>query len=163
MYVKMHIIFVTLTHRYWGEELKGRLMTKRREKKSFFFQLHLSHSFACITPFAFNNDMKYWQTTALSLFFFIAYAIYCMHIFDCLFLVRLNDFEYHRRLPLWIERKANKQHWIPITVRERRHFTILFFSRAIICSPTHFSHNCNKSSPSFFLMFLSFSDLWFRI
>lgn len=48
MYVKMHIIFVTLTHRYWGEELKGRLMNTK--KKNDFFQLHLSHSFAYITP-----------------------------------------------------------------------------------------------------------------
>jgi hypothetical protein len=35
MYVKMHIIFVTLTHRYWGEELKGRLMNKT--KNDFIF------------------------------------------------------------------------------------------------------------------------------
>lgn len=45
IYVKMHIIFVTLTRLYRGEELKGHFMSKTKRKAMiFFFQLHFSLS-----------------------------------------------------------------------------------------------------------------------
>jgi len=82
MYVKMHIIFVTLTHRYWGEELKGRLMNK----KKWFHFLTSSFALICIhNSSAFNYDMKYWQTAALSLVLSLMLSTVCIYIFDCSF------------------------------------------------------------------------------
>lgn len=137
-------------------------MHRAREKKNLFFFSTSSFALVCIHN-SFLPLIMTWNIDRQQHFHLFYRSCYLQYAYVwLLFLLRLNDFEYHRRLPLSIERKANKQNWILITVRETFYYPFLY--HAIIYLPTHFSHNCNKSSsfspPLFFLSF--FSDLWSR-
>ena len=59
MDVKMHLIFVTLTHRFRGEELKGRLMHGEMKRRKNLFLFLLLRNFIFRTPSPCNKDMKY--------------------------------------------------------------------------------------------------------
>ncbi len=106
----------------------------------FSFKLHLSHSFAYITP---PPLIMTWNIDRQQHFHLFYRSCYLQNAYIwLLFLLRLNDFKYHRRLLLWFERKANKPDWIPITVRERNTSILpsLFF-RAIIFLIIAISHH----------------------
>lgn len=158
----MHIIFVTLTRRYWGEELKGRL--KHRDIKRWFLlllllfcQLHLSHSLRIHNSSAFNNDMKYWQTAALSLVLSLMLSTVCIHS-----IVLSSSFEWFRVSPpiTTLIRKEGKQARLNSYNGERERERMRPFTILSSLSCYHFSHNCNKSSPP--PSCLSRPDLWSR-
>ncbi len=123
----------------------------------FLFQTS-SFALVCIhNSSAFNNDMKYWQTAALSLVLSLMLSTECIHL-----IALSSAFEWFQVSPpiTTLIRKKGKQARLNSYNGEReKHidFTILVFS----CY--HFSHNCNKSSfSSSSFVFLSFTDLWSR-
>lgn len=123
--VNMHIIFVTLTHRFRGEKLRGHLMhgyiVNKKERKwtrslhSFFLllrslsrKLHLSHSF--FARLSLRHEILTDRQQQQQHFHLLYRSCYLQNAYiQLLFLLRLNDFEYHRRRLTTLIRKEDKQ------------------------------------------------------